>query len=385
MSGIETVDGVTYQDGHAIEQDGGSDGPEEGSEHANELEAAKEAVRKAIKGAGEDAAAKAKEKAAKKPTPKSDREPDEDDEPAAEAKPETKEPKKAEKKEEESEEIDLETASVKQILKQREKLAKQKQAQSLEIQQQQAQLQAYMAQIERERQAIEHEKQRIARLRKDPLAAIREAGWDPDDLILNLAQEGTPEGKMARMLREQQEKLQAFEQWKAEQAQQAQRAQEEAQLRYLAQQRQQVEQAFVNGATDEKAYPHIAKFYKGREAALIAEGDIVAHEFRVATGGREATLQQIADYIEEQLAERAKLWYESKQGAGNSSNTAQQVVADAGTGKPARGSAKGKTLTGTAASERRALGKDLSDLDGDERLQAAREAVKVAMASARDE
>lgn len=390
MSDENVVDGVTYVGGQAVEQDGGSDGPEEGSQHADELEAAKAAVRKALaKEAGEDGAKKAKESEAKRQKAihaKSDREEAEDEvsEPKSEREPAKPEPKKAEAKEDEAKEIDPTKASVKEVLKNRERLAHAKQAQAQELQQQQQYLAQMQAQIQAERRAIEQEKQRLAVLKKDPLKAIAEAGWDPDDLILSLAQEGTPEGKMARMVREQQLQLQQMQQWREEQAKQAQEYARQAEQHQLVQMRQSVEQSFIKGALDESRFPHLADFYKGREHALIAEGDLVAGQFRDVTG-REASLEEIADYIEEQLAERANLWYQKKYGSKADPNESRQVAAPETTGKPARGGVKGKALTGATVSERRALGKDLSDLDGDERLLAAREAVKVAMAASRSE
>lgn len=392
---VENTEGVTFVDGHAVEQDGGSDGPEEGSQHADELEAARAAVRKAIaKEAGEDGAKKAKESEEKRLRTlkaKSDREEAEDEVKAKasgktqdEAEAEPEKPKARAKEEEDDGEIDPEKSSIKQILKNREKLAKVKQQQASELQQHQQYLQQMQQQVQAERAAIERERQRLALLKKDPVRAVTEAGWDPDEFILSLAQEGTPEGKMARMLREQQEKLAAFDQWKADQAQALQRQQEEFQYRQAVQARQNVEKSFTSGALNPEKYPHLADFYVGREGALIAEGDLVAGMYRDATG-QEATLEKIAQYIEDELAERANNWYMKKQGTGKVPNGSQQVATPKDTGKPARGGSKGKTLTGSATSERRALSKDLTDLDGDERLLAAREAVKVAMATSRSE
>jgi hypothetical protein len=385
---VETVDGVTFEGGHAIEQDGGADGPEEGSQHADEISEAKAAVRKALaKEAGEAGAGKAKETEEKRKralNAKSDREAAEDgddEDEAPESKPEPKKPEpKAKDKEED---IDPNKASVREILKNREKLARAKQQQAQEIQQNQQYIQQLQAQVQQERQAIERERQRLALLRKDPVRAITEAGWDPDDLILSLAQEGTPEGKMARMVREQQLQLQQMQSWREEQAREAQRQQEQYQHHQLIQARQNVERAFVQGALDESRYPHLADFYKGREYALIAEGDVVAGMVRDAVG-REPTLEEIALAIEEELAERANSWYQKKYGTQKSQNEPRQVATPDTAGKSPRG-AKGKALSGSVTSERRALGKDLTSLDAEERLLTAREAVKVAMAAARDE
>jgi hypothetical protein len=102
---------------------------------------------------------------------------------------------------------------------------------------------------------------------------------------------------------------------------------------------------------------------------LVAAGDLTAYEFR-ELAGREGSLDEILDYLEDDLAERANSWYVKKSG------TKGSVSPEA---KPGKGS-KGKSLTPEAASERRSLGrKELRDLDDDERILAARQAVGVAL------
>lgn len=381
----ETADNVTFVGGRAVEQHDAGDTPD--GAHGDELAAAKEAVRKALaKEAGEEGAKtakKSKDSDAYTPPGMKRGKSDDEEAPASEkAKP------KAKAKEgpgDEPAEDSEEAKAVKHVLKQREKLAKAKQQQNNEFQQQQQQLQQQWAQIQAENARIQREKERLLALKKDPARAVREAGWDPEEFILDLARDGTPEGQQARLLRELKEQQAQMLQWKEEQAQAQRQAQEQYQMQRMVQARQNIEKTFTDGAMNGEKYPHLAAFYKGREHALIAEGDLVAAQYREASGGNECSLEQIADYIEEQLAERANAWYESKSASKKLANGAQEVAAPEGKGKPAQGGSRGKALTGSVASERRALGRDLSDLDGEERLLAAREAVKVAMSSSRDE
>jgi hypothetical protein len=373
---------VTFVGGKAVEQ---HEAPDVEDAHADEREAAKAAVKKAIEKAADDSAKSSKRAAkqdpfkppgAKKEGEKADEgegEGEDEDEDEAEDKPA---PKPKAKPKDDDDDLDPETIGLKQALKAREKLAKARQKQNDEHQRAQYELQRqYHALQERERQ-LQSEAARIQALKTDPARAIKEAGWDPEDFILSLAQEGTPEGKVARLVREQQAKLAEVEQWRQEQYRAQQEAYQRAQLQEASHRRMSVEQEFRQLAFNEDKYPHMTSFYQGREQALIAEGDLIAAQFRHATGGREASLQDIADYIEEQLAERANSWYEKR----SKKNKTQQDGSYELPGKPARGGSRGKTLSSSGSSERRALPSRLEDLDGDERLQAAREAVGLALA-----
>lgn len=356
----ETEADVTFVGGHAVEQ---HDAPDVPADRAEELEAAKKAVREAIEKAGKDGAEDGK-RLSKKSDPYSAKEDNSDETEGRQ------EPTRA------KEEGDEEEAKLSRILKNREKLAKAKAAQNVELQKQQAQMQQAYRQLQAEKQAVEAERAKLARLKSDPAAAIRDAGWDPEEFILSLAKEGTEEGKVARLLREQQEQLKQMNQWREEQLRQREEYARRTQQQQAVQHRQSVEQQFLGHALNEEARPHTAAFYKGREGTLVAEGDLVAAQYRELTG-QEASLEDIAEYIEEQLAQRATAWYEKS--AGGKRPQPQQAAAPK-PGKPAKTS--GKTLTSGGSSERRALGKSLADLDGEERLQAAREAVKLAIANA---
>lgn len=380
--GVEkaTTDGgseVTFVGGKAVEQKEASGLPSTGdAQHDSEREAAVKAVREAIGKAAKEA---------KESTPRAQKasgfRPEgataDDDEPAPKA------PAKA-KPAEEDEELDLDKASVKQLFKQREKLASAKREQVTQYQREMAQLQQERQAFQAEMQRLQHEKaqfqrqaQRLAKLKDDPAAAVMEAGWEPEEFIINLAKEGTEEGKQARLQRQMQQELAEMRQWKQQQAQQAEQARQYYEHQQQVQYRQSVEKEFTAYALDEKVRPHTANFYKGRERALLAEGDYVAADYRELTG-KEASLDQIADYIEEQLAERYQTWYDTSRKLGLTKAEAHEVAASETGGEPSTGK-RGKTLSGSMTSERRSLGSALKDLDGDERLEAAREAVRQAI------
>jgi hypothetical protein len=217
---------VTFVGGLPVEQTEGLDSNIEDDAR----EEAKEAVRKAIQEAGESAVEGAKSGKAKDPFRPEGAVSSKDKEP--ERGPDGKFlPKDAPKEEPEEEEaVDPDKATVKQLLKAREKVAQAKREASLvkddvtkqreAFQREQYEFQQILA---REKAEIQRERQALASLRKDPARAIRELGLNPEEYILQLAQEGTPEGQAAREKREMQEQIQEMKRWREEQAQAAQR------------------------------------------------------------------------------------------------------------------------------------------------------------------
>ncbi len=267
--------------------------------------------------------------------------------------------------------------SLKNLFKHREKVATEKKTVHTQLDQERQKiadetrrLQETWAQIQQEQQRLDRERQKYERLRKDPAAAIRDVGWEPEQFIIDLARDGTPEGQMARQQRELQQQIREMQEWKQEQARQAQEAQQRYQWEQQVQYRQHIEKTFLDDALHEDNRPHTAAFYKGREHALMAYADLIAAQYRDLSGGKEASLKEVADYIEEELADRAEAWYVKKSGTG------KDAVSQA---KPGKGS-KGKSLTPEAASDRRSLGRNsLKELDDDERVAAARDAVAAAL------
>ncbi len=382
---------VTFVGGKAVEQTEALDSNLE----TDQRDAAKEAVRKAIEAAGDDSADDAKsgksrahgnkdlEASDDAPAPKrealAERGPDgkflpRDGKPAPKEKPAGTDA--------DSEELDLDKASVKQLLKQRERVAAIKRDAKDEISTARREFQSQQEQFQRERQQFQQAQAQLEReqrswraIKSDPARAIREGGYEPEQFILDLAQEGTPEGQVKRQNREIQEQLAEIKAWRQEQAQAAQRQQQQYQQHQQVQARQSAVQSFVKLGLDEEKYPHVANFYTGQERALVAFGDLAAEEYRHLSNGKEGSFEDILDYIEDQLAERANTWYSKKSKGGQKADTSTQE-------KP---KSKGKTLNPESSGERRTHTRNaLLDLDGDERLEAARQAVARAMAQSRN-
>lgn len=377
---------ITFVGGKAIEQHETA----ESNVDTDTREDAMAAVRDAIKGAAEEAkeGAKKVEEAWRPPGAKKDTEESEDEDAGIKRGPDgkfqkgTAPPKKPEPEKDESEEedIDPKNASVKQLLKNRERVAAkmrkaQEEATGLELERRKlaeetAKAQEAYRQIAEWQSEVERERQKFERLKKNPSFVARELGYDPEQFITELAREGTPEGQMARQQRELQEQLAEIRNWKEEQLRQQQEWQMQEQARQAEQYRVHIEKSFVDSAMNEDKYPHVTAFYRGREKQLIAAGDLTAYEFR-ELAGREGSLDEILDYLEDDLAERANSWYVKKSGTKKDSVSPEA--------RPGKGS-KGKSLTPEAASERRSLGrKELKDLDEDERREAAKAAVSAAL------
>ncbi len=404
---------VTFVAGHAVEQTEGLDSNLE----EEEREAAKEAVRKAIRGESEDigkeAAKKAKEAKNKSPFKPEGMKVDDEAEGNTEPKhskgasgsdgpergpdgkfvpkegsassPKTGKASDAAEKESETEEIDFDKASVKQLLKAREKVAALKRegvnAKNEYVRQQaenaraQEEIQAQWQQVRQQQAEMQRQARAFQALRNDPARAIRENGLDPEQFILDLASDGTPEGQARRQQKEIADQLAEIRQWKQDQARQQLEWQQRQQEHHQRTERENLVKSFVRMGADEQKYPHTAAFYKGMDRVLVAAGDIAAQEYRQLSGGKEGSLEDILDYIEDSLAERANSWYQSR-----SSNTKTQVVSDYG--DVSRPKSKGKSLSPDGSGERRTLApKSLKDLDGDERLEAARRSVRVALAN----
>lgn len=376
---------VVFVGGKAVEQHESMGSNLEPDERDAAKAAVKEAIQKAATEAGETAAAEAKLGKAKDPY----KGPGASDKPLPERDSDGKfvaDVTKQKADEPDEEELDLEKSSVKQLLKAREKVANLKKdakdeisKAKAELQEQQKQLRDFYAQVEAEKHSLAKEREVLKALKKDPARAVREAGWDPEQFILDLAQDGTPEGSQKRQFAELQRQIEELKADKEARHAESKKYQEEQQFRQHQAHRQNAINTFVGLSQQEDKYPHVATFYKGRERALVAEGDLIAEEFRNLSG-REGSFEQIMDYIEDELADRAKTWYTKSTGVGKAPTASPAKAAGSDT-KPKVGS-KGKTLNPEASGERRSFSsKDLSDLDADERHEAARQAVKVALAN----
>ncbi len=374
--GDEGSSDVTYVGGRAVEQT--TEGEAPAGEHGDELAAAKAAVKAAIQEEGKKAAKEAKAHLAKDPMQPRERGPDGKFLPADEATSETADAKagKPVAKPKEAEDADeADRSELRRTLDARKEQAKFKAEAAAEVEKLRNEARSFYQQLQQERAELQREKSRLEMLKKDPLKAIRENGWDPEEFILDIASDGTPEGKARRQQREYEAKIAELEGWRKEQQEASVRQQEEAEKYQKAQFRNNVEQEFLRTAGSRKEdgnhrNPHLVAMYKDDPASLVSQADHVAERYRAATG-RDATFGEIAEYLEE----RAAKWYKSI-----SNGSAPQDGAPVTKGKPTPGSATGKrSLSPSGSSERRSLGTALKDLDGDERLAAARDAVRVAI------
>ena len=269
-------------------------------------------------------------------------------------------------------EPDPDASALRKALSERKETAKYKAEANAELERMRAEVRQVHQQVLRDKQEVAAERAKLARLRTDPIAAIRENGWEPEQFIMDIAQDGTPEGKAQRDARALRESIKELHDWKAAQANERQQQTQQREQYEQRQFRQNVEREFlgtVNGKseTGEDTHPHLAGLYKGHEVGLLAEADVVAEQYRNATG-KEATFSEIAEYLEE----RAAKWYKSMSGGAKAAPPAVQ-------GKPTQGSSGKKSLSPAGSSERRSLGTSYADLDGDERREMAITAVRAAI------
>lgn len=383
---------VTFVGGKAVEQNVpvGSNVPDD--QYAD-AKAAVKAAMDAAKGLGEEAAKQAKEGRANDPfkppgakvTPE-----DEGIEGVDDVADEGEEESQAQETPAEEEEIDLTKASLKQVLKAREKAAKilqqsNKQAGDIlsQANSEKEQVQRAWAQVTEAQEQVRRQLEQIRNFQRDPAAAIKAAGVDPEEFILNLAKEGTPEGKVERENRELKERLAKLEGRWTEEEQKRQEAQKRYQQQQIMAYRQEATKAFVNTAMNEEKYPLVSTIFKDNPQGLIALGDLTAEEYRNLTQ-KEGTYEEILDYLEEDFADKAKSWYNKVNGSqGKTANVQKPVVQS----KKPTVKSKGKTLSPDISGERRALQpkKNLKDLDEDERKLVARQAVAAALANSADD
>jgi hypothetical protein len=399
MSEVDVVeteggDDVTFVNGHAVEQETSGDEPtgDHGDERAEAIAAVKKALAEEAKEEGKRAAKEAKEHTAKDPLAPKPRGSDGKfltDDPIKKEKDAAV--KKLEVETEEAEPPSETAGQLKRQLRERAELAKAKAEAAAELEKDRAETRRFYQQLEQEKREIAAEREKFARLRKDPIAAIRENGWDPEKFILDIAMDGTPEGQKARAERDLMERLERAESWQKQQEQQAEEYRQQQAHQRKVEFRGQVEREFLKEAF---ANEHLAGLYKGNEAGLLAQADVVADRYReittvrdqygrVVVPGKEATAKEIAEFLEERTAK----WYKSKSGQAALAeiDPADRQSATVTKGSPTQGKATGKKSLGPNGSgERRTLGSSLKDADGDERIALANEAVRAAIALAGD-
>jgi hypothetical protein len=279
--------------------------------------------------------------------------------------PSSKHQKKAPKAEEPAEEGEDAIPSLAEVLEKRVERHKQREEiQSLkaETEKMRSELQVQLSEAKREREAAARELQRIHALKADPIRAIKELGWDTQDLVNRVVQDGTPEfqqlSRQEQAAQKLQEQIEELRSWKVEQ----QKLIDDYAKKQAAATKAQVYEQFM-GVVKEQA-PTLSEYYD-REY-IVFRGDQVADEYRQKTG-KDASLAEIAQYLEYEAQKRFKKAATGKEAA-------------SATGKRANGS---RTLSAQAASERRSAPKAYHELPSEaEKDKALEEAVIEAMRDA---
>lgn len=252
------------------------------------------------------------------------------------------------------------------VFKERESVRQEAEAIKSEAMKAKAQLDAQMSEF---RNTMAGFQRWQADMRTNPVKALRAIGIDPEEFIMGIAQEGTPESRVQTKLREQEEKLREFDEWKRSQAEERSRREREMQETQAKDFRNKVESDFIGLATSDK-YSNVKKMLEMgliSRKSLMQEGDEIADQYRESTKGEEASLDDILTYIDTNFASAI----------GKLSGT-NQVKRSTDDGTPSQG-ASGKTLSQEDAGERRALSRDLRSADSDERREAAKNAVKAVL------
>lgn len=230
-----------------------------------------------------------------------------------EAKKEPSKPKTKEQSAEEGEAVtspaaeesepDPDPKGIARILKQRE----QANATRNELRQVQEEIRAARESLAKEREALAKDRKEasafLERLRKDPLGAVQEAGWDPDEFVLNASRRNDPGALAQREAMAVKRELEELKTWRQQQEEGAKRRDEEQQQRYQQAQAEQAKQGFLKTALDAATYPTLAQVYTKRPHLLVSEAERVANEYFEATKrqtgkGEYATWKEIAEYLE---------------------------------------------------------------------------------------
>lgn len=186
---------------------------------------------------------------------------------------------------------------------------------------------------QRRKQADDEAAQLMADLRRDPIEAAKKAGWDPVELVGNIAKFDSPEGRMERRMLQIEADNKKL---RDEIATRDRTAQEQQQQATQQAQRRQVEDAFVTELTTK--YPGVDEHFKrpGMRDFYIQQAHTRANELAASRGPSDPPLT----YGE--VAE----WLGTTYGFGQAPTPPKGAPATTAAGKAARG------LTQAAQSER---------------------------------
>jgi hypothetical protein len=214
---------------------------------------------------------------------------------------------------------------------------------------------------------VQQERARLHKLKASPLEAIKELGWNTDDLVRNVINEGDPQWQQLtqqqKLIEAQKAELQEIrsyiDQYKTNYQQ------EQEQRRQLIDQttKQAVYDKFLGNIATEEKCPALRSLYEPDE--IVAKGDAIADSYRARTG-KVASLEEIAEYLEHQASEKLASIRDKSRGQGNATKS------------KANGP---RTLSAASASERRSSPRPVRDMDPTEEREALMAAAAEAMRS----
>lgn len=237
-----------------------------------------------------------------------------------------------------------------------------------------------IAQAKAEAQAIA--RQQLEHLRSKPLEAIKQIGWNTQDLVDQVTREGDPQWQAMQALRAQQEQFGNQVKTAEERATAAETAAKQYAEQIQLAQRAAAEQEFLGLATQQapsvrKAAEEFARVASQNGMPMTAEQVMIrrAHEAAdaIKAAGRVATPATVVQYLEYVTAQSM-----GGGAVGQVADTTQQAAASQNSRPTGRANGT-RTLSAAGASERRSAPKPIHDMSPAEERQALAEAAAEAM------
>ena len=230
-----------------------------------------------------------------------------------------------------------------------------------------AEIAALRAEAEKDRAAAAADLARVQKLRANPMAAIKELGWDTRQLVDEVTREGTPEWQAQKRyeaaLEQQGAELKELKEWRASQLAASENTQKQAML----QGRQQAERSFLAIVPAESA---LRALYS--DAEIVSKAHTLADEYHEKSKGLVASPDDLRDYLEEQAGQRLATIRGQRPGVG----AAQQAAKVSATQPKANGP---RALSASSASERRTSPKPRHEWTPGEERDAMKAAAEAAM------
>lgn len=248
-----------------------------------------------------------------------------------------------------------------EILNKRDEQNRERQSAAKEMAAQRAAMERQAQEVAAERARIQQERAYIELLKKDPVRAIKESGLRPDEFLLSLTEEDTPDSRLRKQIQQQQEELQAMKRWREEQEQQRAEYERQSRMQMREQHRDTVLGQFTKMALDPDASPHLSAMYEDDVDALIFQGDKIAYQYRMEEG-KEIPIEDIVLLLEYRAEQRYKR-IEGKKSANKQLPPSEP--------KTAAKSQPSRTITAEVASERKTGSRKLSADSSDEERRAA--------------